>query len=126
MKRNGYIIKENGEIKAYTDTNDGGCVSVVDMEKWSMSAASIDAISKMDDGFYKVSWKIFKGKYSLNKSKKVNKENELKTLATRAGNNAAFTSSMGGLKNQAQVQMIVRSNQERKIKRAKKYIKIIS
>ena len=125
MKRNGYIIKENGEIKAYTDTNDGGCVSVVDMEKWSMSAASIDSIAKMCDGFYKVSWNI-NGKYSLNKINKINKEEELKTLAARAENKAAFTSSMGGLKNQAQVQVIVRSNQERKIKRAKKYIKIIS
>jgi hypothetical protein len=125
MKRNGYIIKTNGMLKAYTDTNDGGCVAQMHIDKWEVTEVTISECAKLANGLYKVVWGIYKAKYRLVKITKVNKDKELEALKKKAGNRASFKSNMGGLKSQDAIQRIVTSNQERKIKRANKYIRLL-
>lgn len=125
MKRNGYIIKRNGVLQAYIDTNDGGCVAQMNIDKWEVTEVTISECAKLANGLYKVVWGVYKSRYGLEKITKVNGGKELEVLKKRAGNKAAFKSSMGGLKNQDSVQRIVTSSQERKIKRANKYIRLL-
>jgi len=124
MSKQGYVMKKDGVVRVFTDTNCFDGVDELEYPSNFFAGSTVKKISSLGDGCYKVKWDIFKCKRSFSSAREVKIDREVKDLSKRV-NGKVYRVDNPGIKGRKAVESRIQGKNRMAERRAGRYIEII-